>query len=47
VKYRFLGYPDCRFPDLKHNEIYNLRVKTTFWGDKPVILKPFYYPYNS
>ncbi len=47
MKYRFLGQPDKRFPDLKHGKIYRLVVVTGFWSKKPQIVKPFYCPYSS
>jgi len=46
MKYRFLGQPDKRFPDIKNGKIYNLKVATAFWSKKPRIVKPFYCPYK-
>lgn len=47
MKYRFLGHPGKRFPNLVHGKIYELVVITHFWSHKPRIVKPFYCPYES
>jgi len=47
MKYRFLGYPDSHFPELRQGNIYELVVITAFWSHKPRIVKPFYCPYSS
>lgn len=47
MKYRFLGQPDKRLPNLVHGKIYKLAVVTAFWSKKPRIVKPFYCPYSS
>ncbi len=47
MKYRFLGEPDKRFPNLETGKVYNLKVVTHFWSDKPRIIIPFYCPYKN
>jgi hypothetical protein len=47
MKYRFLGCPDEKFPNLEYGKSYTLVVRTAFWSGKPRILKPFYCPYDS
>lgn len=46
MRYRFLGQPDERFPNLEPYRIYELIVTTSIWG-RPRIIKPFYCPYES
>jgi len=47
MRYRFLGQPDHRYPNLKNGKVYNLVVVTRFWSHKPMIVKPFYCPYKN
>ena len=47
MKYRFLGQPDEIFPELEHGKIYNLKVVTDFWSNKPKIIRPFGCPYRN
>lgn len=54
-RYKFLGEPDSRFPDLKTGKTYNLEVREVSRGlfgwlvgnTKPQIVKPFTCPYRT
>jgi len=56
MKYRFLGKPDKKFPDLITGKVYELEVVVMRWGlmdiftlgsSHPQIIKPFSCPYSN
>jgi hypothetical protein len=55
MKFKFLGKPDFRFPNLKTGKTYDLTIKEESMGlfgflvgnMRPEIVKPFYCPYSS
>ena len=46
MKYKFLGKPDDKFPELITGKIYYLKVRTDYRG-RPKIVDPFYCPYSK
>lgn len=55
MKYKFLGKPDSKFPNLKTGKVYELVVTERQWGIDdvlfgryhPQIIIPFMCPYSS
>lgn len=54
MKYKFLGYPNYVFPDLKHGKVYDLTIEE-YWYTRgifsgnvaPLITAPIRCPYSS
>lgn len=49
MKYKFLGKPDSRFPNLVTGKVYDLKIETRgilLWT-KPLIVSPIRCPYSS
>ena len=55
MKYKFLGKPDDRFPNLKTGKVYELVISERNWGlmdvftgtYHPQIVSPFMCPYSN
>lgn len=55
MKYKFIGKPDSRFPNLVTGDVYHLTIKKSPRGlfgflvgnTKPIIVEPFNCPYSS